>query len=263
MKGAGWIAAFAVLVGSAGAAELEPVPEGLVARDVAERAEDAMRSDRTFLEAEMTVVSPRLAGPRVVVFRSWEDAPGKRSFIRISAPAKDAGSAFLKLHPNLWMYVPRVERTLRIPPSMMLQSWMGSDFTNDALVRESSVLDDYDHRLLGIDPSPPGHVGVRAYVVEYLPHEDAPVVWGRVVGWIETEHGTPLRTEFYDEAGVRLREMSYSEIESVDGRHYPRVWTMRPLDKQGHETRIRVKEIRFDADIEDSIFTKRHLTQVR
>ena len=80
---------------------------------------------------------------------------------------------------------------MRIPPSMMLQSWMGSDFTNDDLVKESSQLDDYDHRLLGIDPGPEGNEGLRAFVLEYVPREDAPVVWGRIVAWVETEHSTP------------------------------------------------------------------------
>ncbi|MGH0031310.1 MAG: outer membrane lipoprotein-sorting protein [Myxococcota bacterium] len=264
LGGAGWIGIVALLLaGGAPAAELVPAPEGLVARDVAERAEEALRSERTFLKAEMTVVSPRLATDRVVAFENWDDRPGKRSFIRIQKPPKDAGSGFLKLHPNLWMYVPRVERTMRIPPSMMLQSWMGSDFTNDDLVKESSALDDYDHRLLGVDPAPEGHDGLRAYVVEYLPHEDAPVVWGRIVTWIETEHGTPLRQEFYDEDGVKLREMTFSDIEAIDGRHYPRSWRMVPLDKEGHETRIRVGEIEFDADIPDAVFTKRNLTKTK
>ena len=146
---------------------------------------------------------------------------------------------------------------------MMLQPWMGSDFTNDDLIKESSALDDYDHRLLGIDPAPEGHDGLRAYVVEYRPHEDAPVVWGRIVAWIEVEHGTPLRQEFYDEAGVKLRLMEFSGIESVGGRYYPRSWKMRPLDKQGHETRMRIREVRFDEPSDDDIFTKRNLTKRR
>ena len=259
----GWAMASLWLATHAAAVELEPAPEGLTAREVAERSEASLRSVRTYLEAEMTVVSPRLAGPRVVAFQSWEDTPGKRSFIRILSPAKDAGSGFLKLHPNLWMYVPRVERTMRIPPSMMLQSWMGSDFTNDDLVRESSELDDYDHELLGVDTAPEGHPGRRAYVVLYHPHEDAPVVWGRIRSWIEVEHGTPLRQEFFDEDGVKLRVMTFGEIREVDGRHYPHLWTMQPLDKEGHETRISVGEVRFDDTIADSVFTKRHLTKAK
>ncbi len=247
----------------ASAAELLAPPEALSAREVALRSEESMRSALTYIDAEMTVISPRLVGPRVVAFQSWDDRPGRRSFIRITSPPKDAGSGFLKLHPNLWMYVPRVERTMRLPPSMMLQSWMGSDFTNDDLVRESSEIEDYDHTLLGIDPAPEGHDGLRAYVVEYRPHEDAPVVWGKIVTWIEVEHGTPLRQQFYDEDGVLLREMTFGAIVAVDGRHYPHAWTMRPLDKPGHETSIRVREIRFDEEISDSIFTKRHLTKTR
>ncbi len=258
--------AFAVLlaaVAASAAEDLEPAPEGLTGRQVAERAEESLRSSRTYLTAEMTVVSPRLTGPRVVSFRSWDDRPGKRSFIRILTPAKDAGSGFLKLHPNLWMYVPRVERTMRIPPSMMLQSWMGSDFTNDDLVRESSALDDYDHTLLGIDPAPEGHPERSAYVVEYRPHEDAPVVWGKIKMWIDVERGTPLRQEFFDEDGEKLRLMEFADVVLIDGRHYPRRWRMRPLDKEGHETRIEVREVRFDVDLDESIFTKRALTRTR
>lgn len=244
-------------------APLEPAPPGLTGRSVAERAEAALRSDRTYLRGQMTVISPRLATDRVVAFENWDDLPGKRSFIHILSPAKDADTTFLKLHPNLWMYIPRVERTMRIPPSMMLQSWMGSDFTNDDLVRESSQLDDYDHELLGIDPAPPGHEDLRAYVVEYRPHEDAPVVWGKIVMWIETEHGTPLYEEFYDEDGVKLRVMRFDDIRPVGGRRYPFVWSMTPLDKEGHETRIRVDQIEFDAQIPDEVFTKRNLTRRR
>jgi outer membrane lipoprotein-sorting protein len=251
------------LAGAAAAAELEPAPAGLDGRSVARRAEDALRSEHTIMEAEMTVRSPRLSSPRAVTFRSWDDRPGKRSFIRILQPAKDAGTGFLKLESNLWMYVPRVERTMRIPPSMMLQSWMGSDFTNDDLVRESSALDDYSQKLLGVDPAPEGHPGLRAYVVEYLPHEDAPVVWGKIVAWIEVQHGTPLRQDFYDEDGTRLRTMRFDDIRPVGGRYFPFLWVMTPLDQKGHETSIRIHSIEFDADIDATVFTKRNLTKVR
>lgn len=246
---------------SAFAAEprLEPAPEGLTARDVAKQSEEAFRGDTAYLEATMTVASPRLPAPRVVRFRSWDDRSGKRTFIHILSPAKDKGTRFLKQHPNLWMFVPRVERTVRIPPSMMLQSWMGSDFTNDDLARESSQIDDYDHRLLGVDPAPEGTSGVRAYVVEYRPHEDAPVVWGRIVTWIETEHATPLRSDYYDEDGERLRTMRFGDIRPVQGRHFPYSWTMTPLDKKGYQTSIAVQSARFDEKLDDSIFTTRNL----
>ena len=253
---------FGLVLGSfdlgAGAAELEPAPPDLDAREIATRAEDTLRADRTQMDATMTVESPRLTRPRQIRFRSFEDRPGKRSFIRIKSPAKDAGTGFLKLHPNLWMYVPRVERTLRIPPSMMLQPWMGSDFNNDDLVNESSDIDDYDHRLLGIDPDSQG-TGRRAYVVEYTPHADTAVVWGRIVGWIDVETGAPLRQEFFDEAGARLRIMTFGDFREQGERLVPYRWEMVPLDKEGHRTSIQVHEFVFDPPIEDDVFTTRNL----
>jgi outer membrane lipoprotein-sorting protein len=246
---------------------LEAAPPDVDAREVARRAENALRSDRTYMEAEMTIRSPRLTQPRVVAFRSWDDRAQKRSFIRILTPPKDAGAAFLKLHPNLWSWVPRVERTLRIPPSMMLQPWMGSDLTNDDLVNESSEIDDYDHRLLGVDPGVVEAAGTdaaarpRAYVVEYVPHEDAPVVWGKILTWIEVEHGTPLRQEFYDEDGEKLRTMVFSDIRDVGGRNVPHLWSVIPHDKKGHGTVIAIREFRFDETFDDDVFTTRNLKQ--
>jgi outer membrane lipoprotein-sorting protein len=245
------------------AADLEPAPADVSVDDIVHRAEDAMRGDRTYCDCEMTVRSPRLAQPRSVRFESWSDGPGKRSFIRIHEPAKDAGTGFLKLHPNLWMYVPRVERTIRVPPSMMLQSWMGSDFTNDDLVRESSEVEDYDHVLLGVDPGSEKSAGRRAYVIEYRPHEDAPVVWGRILAWVDAEHSNPLFQEFYDEDGVRIRELRFGDVREVDGRHVPHLWTLTPLDKEGHETVVRVEKIRYDLEIEESVFTTRNLKRTR
>jgi outer membrane lipoprotein-sorting protein len=245
---------------AAAAAEFEPAPPGLDARSVAEKVEDIFRGNNSYLKATMTVVSPRLPTPRRVTFRAWDDRPRKRSFIRILAPPKDAGMAFLKLHPNLWNFIPRVERTIRIPPSMMLQSWMGSDFTNDDLVRESSQLDDYDHRLLGIDPEPEGGESARAYVIEYRPHEDAPVVWGKIVTWVDIQRHAPLRQDFYDEGGKKLRVIRFSEFREVQGRFYPHRWSLVPLDKEGHETLIEIEEIRFDQDFDERIFSKRNLT---
>ena len=255
------LAATLVAAPSALAASYEPVPDDAPApRAIAERVEDVFRGTTARFEATMTVTSPRLPVPRRVRFRSWDDRESGRSFIRILAPAKDKGMGFLKLPPNLWNYIPRVEKTMRIPPSLMLQSWMGSDFTNDDLVRESSQLDDYDHVLLGVDPGGDGRG--RAWVLEYRPHDDAPVVWGRIVTWIEVERFAPLRQDFYDESGERLREMRFDEIREVGGRPYPHRWQMEPLDKEGHLTQIDVHDIQFDEAIPSRIFTKRNLEKV-
>ena len=240
-------------------AALLPAEEGLSADKIAHRSENNLRSDRTVMEARMVVISPRITRPREMEFTSWEDREGKRSFVRMEAPSKDKGTGFLKLHPNLWMYIPRVERTMRIPPSMMLQSWMGSDFTNDDLVRDSSETDDYDHQLLGIETEVDAHPGREAYLLEYIPKEEAPVVWGKILAWIDVERGVVLRQEFYDEDGEKLRTMQFEDIREVDGRWLPHVWKMTPENKKGHQTTIEIKRMDFDAEIEDDIFTKRNL----
>lgn len=252
------VALQAVLPGAV-SAELLPTDDALSASDIAERSENNLRSDRTVMEARMIVESPRITRPRLMEFTSWDDREGERSFVRMNAPTKDKGTGFLKLHPNLWMYIPRVERTMRIPPSMMLQSWMGSDFTNDDLVRDSSETKDYRHRLLGIETEVEGHPGRQAYLLEYIPHEEAPVVWGRILAWIDVERGVVLEQEFYDEDGEKLRTMRFEDIRPVDDRWVPHRWTMTPENKEGHQTVIEIKRMDFDAKIDDDVFTKRNL----
>ena len=256
------VALAGALLGAPSARALEAAPPGVDARAVAERVEDNLRGVRTSTgRATMTVVSPRLPEPREVGFRYWEDRASERSFIRILAPPKDAGMGFLKIPPNLWNYIPRVERTVRIPPSMMLQSWMGSDLTNDDLVRESSTLDDYDHTLLGVEPALPVEGGAprRALVLEYVPHEDAPVVWGRIVSAVDAERYVPLQQDFYDEDGSHIRRLRMGRIERIGERWYPRLWSVVPMEKEGHETRLAWDEVAFDVPIDESVFTKRNL----
>jgi outer membrane lipoprotein-sorting protein len=271
-RGARWIAAalgVALLASPAAAAdesalgELAPPPPGLDAKELARRADAALRSDRTYSEGRVIVHSPRLAAPRALVFRSWDDRPGRRSFVRILAPAKDAGTGFLMMYPNLWMYVPRVERTMRIPPSMMLQSWMGSDFTNDDLVRGSNTVDDYDHRVLGVAPASEATQGRRAVVLEYRPHEGAPVVWDRIVAWIDAENSAPLRQEFFDEDGDMLRVMRFDRIRHEQGRFVPHRMTLTPVEEPDHLSVIELDKIDFDADFGDDVFTTRHLERPR
>jgi outer membrane lipoprotein-sorting protein len=238
---------------------LEPAPAGVDALELARAAEKAMRSDTTHMKARMIVRSPRLSSDRVVAFESWDDLPGKRSLIRIEEPSKDRGTGFLKQHPNLWMYVPRVERTVRIPPSMMMQSWMGSDFTNDDLVNESSDVDDYVHTMLGVDPKAGKDGDTRAYVIEYVPKEETAVVWGKIIGWVDAKTKAPLRQDFYDEDGEAIRTLVFEDIRKQGKRWVPHHWQLTPLDKEGHRTTIEIDLIEFDVDLDDDIFTTRNL----
>jgi outer membrane lipoprotein-sorting protein len=227
------------------------------ARELVRRAEDALQGETAEVRASMTITTPRWT--RVVRFHSWGDRPGDRSFIRILEPRKDRGTGFLRLERSFWTYLPRVERTMRVPPSMMLQPWMGSDFTNDDLVRESSMADDYEAEAIGereID-------GIVALGVKLTPHEDAPVVWARLELWVEKERFAPLLFLYYDEPEPGefelLRRMAFSDIRDVAGRSVPHAWEVIPVDKPGHTTRMEIEKIELDMPLPDSIFTQSNL----
>ena len=138
----------------------------------------------------------------------------------------------MKIEREMWQYVPRINRVIKIPPSMMLQSWMGSDFTNDDLVKESSVVEDYEHTLLGYETMDEG----EAYKLELIPKPEAPVAWDRMLYWVRVEDYVPLRAEFFNERGERVRTMIYSDIREMGGR-VMRVDAGPALDRTGGSAR--------------------------
>ena len=221
-------------------------------RDILERVENLLWAKTLRGQYEMSIVTPRWQ--RTLAMRVWMDRP-KRSFIRIDAPAKESGIGSLRIGSEMWNYLPSVERTIKIPPSMMLQPWMGSDFTNDDLVKESSILDDYTQRVLGT----PVVDGEAVYQVEAIPKPDAAVVWGRILYWVRKSDFMPLKQEFFNERGELVRVMSFSDVRSVGGRRLPTRWEMRPVTKPGNVTTVLLKDAVFDPPIDDEVFTQRNL----
>jgi outer membrane lipoprotein-sorting protein len=200
----------------------------------------------------MHIINPNWE--RTLEMKYWEKGKD-RSLVRITAPAREAGTISLKVENNMWNYLPSVERVIKVEPSMMMQSWMGSDFTNDDLVRESSIVDDYDPTLVGTEVLEEG----EAYVLDLVAKPEAPVVWGKITLYIRAEDFAPLRYEYFDEDGEMIRVMYMSDIERIDGRSYPMVWTMVPVKEEGKMTIITVHEIQFDVPIDDNIFNYSNL----
>ena len=236
-------------------------PAGLVlsaqepsGREVIEREEKAFWGRTLQARLTMTVTTPRWE--RTLELETWMERP-RRSFIRILSPAKEAGIASLRIATEMWNYLPAVERTIRIPPSMLTQSWMGSDFTNDDLVKESSIVDDYTQRIIATDTVG----GMPAYVVELLPKPDAAVVWGRLVLLVRKADFLPAREEFYDERGTLVRVMTFSDVRILGGRSIPTRWEMRSVTKPGNVTTMLMKTVTYDVSIPDEIFTQRNLTR--
>ncbi len=221
-------------------------------RDILDHVENLLWAKTLRGSYEMSIVTPRWQ--RTLALRVWMDRP-RRSFIRIDAPAKEAGIGSLRIGSEMWNYLPAVERTIKVPPSMMLQPWMGSDFTNDDLVKESSILDDYTQRVLDM----PVVDGEAVYQVEAVPKPDAAVVWGRIVYWVRKSDFIPLKQEFFDERGELVRVMSFSDVRIVGGRRLPARWEMRPVGKPGTLTTVVLKDAVFNPPLDEEVFTQRNL----
>ena len=175
------------------------------------------------------------------------------------APEKDKGTTFLKRKKEVWNWMPALERTIKLPPSMMSQSWMGTDFTNDDLVRESSVVDDYTQTITGDSTL----LGRLCYKIQLIPKPEAAVVWGKVNIFIDKKDFLQMRSEFFDEDGELINIMSSAEIKMLGGRMLPSVFEMVPVDKPGNKTMIIYKSLIFDKPIDDSFFTTQNLKQVK
>lgn len=239
------------------AATVAPVAPGVRAqssqgREILAKVERLLWGSTVQGEYEMTITTPRWQ--RTLGLRLWMERP-RRSFVRIVAPAKEAGIGSLRIGAEMWNYLPNVERIVKIPPSMMLQPWMGSDFTNDDLVKESSILDDYEHQLLGTVQSD----GQEVLQIEALPKPEAAVVWGRIVYWVRRADTMPLKQEFFNERGERVRVLSFSELRKVDGRVLPTRWDMRPDAKPGNSTTVVLKQAVFDRAVDEEVFSQRNL----
>lgn len=220
-------------------------------REIVEKVEQLLWADTMQGEFDMRIVTPRWE--RTLSLRVWMERP-KRSFVRVLAPAKEAGIGSLRIRDEMWNYLPAVERTVKIPPSMMLQPWMGSDFTNDDLVKQSSAIDDYVQTVAGRERVD----GQLLWKVEALPRPEAAVVWGRIVYWVRGDF-VPVKEEFYSDRGELVRVMAFSDIRPVGGRAIPTRWDMRPLGKPGHSTTIVVKDARYNVALDEEIFTQRNL----
>ena len=214
------------------------------ANDIIKNVQHNIQSDSGYSNVTMVVTTSR--GDRTMKMESWNRG-NEKSFIKILYPKQDNGITFLKIDTTMWQYVPKIEKTIKIPSSMMMQSWMGSDFTNDDMSKESSIVDDYIPTITSED--------AQNYTLTLIPKLDAPVVWGKIIMTIQKEHFIPLKAIYFDEDGKEKRVLEYSDIKIVGTRYFPAVMTLIPSDKENNKTVVTMDEINFDTPIEDSRFT--------
>ena len=228
----------------------------LTAVEIIKKADEKNRGETSQGEMTMTIVRPKWE--RSISMKTW--SKGDKYFvIYITAPAKEKGQVFLKVDKEMWNWVPSISRMIKIPPSMMMQSWMGSDFTNDDLVKQSSIVVDYDHKLLAEE-------NIRemdCYKIELIPHEDAPVVWGKIISWITKDGFNLWKSEYYDEDGYLINIENSSEIKQMGDRKIPSRIEMIPADEPEKRTIMEFKNIIFDKPIDNSFFSKQNMKRVK
>jgi hypothetical protein len=226
-----------------------------LAQSLIRKLQDLLRSKTNVGHYHMHVIRP--TWQRRITFMNWEDVINQRAFIRILAPPKDAGTTFLKVRSNLWTYLPQLERDLKLPPALMLRPWMGSDFTNDDVVKVASIVEDYTHATIGQQAVGEDEV----FTIASLPKPDAAVVWGKVVHRL-TAAGLPLEAEFYDEHGKLVRRLVYDNVQQRSGRRFPARWTMQPMSTPEQRTALEVETIEFDVAIPESVFERANLSRI-
>ncbi len=207
--------------------------------------------------SEMTMTVHRSDWERSFSMRAWTEGD-KLSLVRVIEPKRDAGNGTLVMDQKMWTYSPKINRIIKVPSSMMNQSWMGSDFSNKDISKSTDVIDQYDHRLLGSEQRD----GRTVYTIESIPHEDAAVVWGKEVFAIRDDF-VMLRQEFWDQDDVLVKRMDATELAVMDGRTVAARMRMYKLESPEEWTEMVVDSIDFDVDMETNIFTLSNLRNPR
>ncbi|HEY8782458.1 MAG TPA: outer membrane lipoprotein-sorting protein [Mucilaginibacter sp.] len=226
------------------------------AKEIVTKAEDNIRGLTSI--TEMTIQIKRPAWTRTMSMKGWTKGE-QYSMIVVTAPAKDAGTVFLKRVKEIWNWLPNIERVVKLPPSMMAQSWMGTDFTNDDLVKASSRIDDYTHKIVGDSVIE----GRKCWKIQMIPLPAAAVVWSKINMWIDRKDYLELRLEFYDEDNKLVNVMQGSDIRKIGGRWMPVKLEMIPVGKKGQETVITYNSAVFNQPISVDFFTTQNMKKVK
>lgn len=203
----------------------------------------------------MKIIRP--SWERTISFETWGKGTGY-SMTLVTAPAREEGQVFLKRENELWQYDPTINRMIKLPPSMMSQGWMGSDFSNDDILKESSLAEDYIHRILADETLN----GEEVYKIELQPKENAAVVWGKMIKWISKNDFLQLKSEYYDEDEYLVKTETASEIKTMDDRKIPTYFEIIPADEKGHKTVLIMKDMEFDIDLDSGFFSQQNMKQL-
>jgi outer membrane lipoprotein-sorting protein len=222
------------------------------ATDIIKKADEKFQGKSSYSEMKMTIVRPKWS--RTITFKSC-NLGTDYSMTLITDPAKEKGQTFLKRQENMWSWNPTISRLVKLPPAMMSQGWMGSDFSNDDLLKESSLVNDYTHKIIGSEAID----GNDCYKIELTPKDDAAVVWGKLIKWITKKDFLQLKTQYFDEDNYIVKTETASKIMLMSGREIPTYFVLEPADEPGNKTIVEMIKIKYDIKATETFFSQQNM----
>jgi len=226
------------------------------AKEIVRKAYEKVKGKSSYSEMTMRIIRP--SWERTISMKIWSKGT-KYSMILITAPAKEKGQAFLKRDKEMWNWQPQINKMIKIPPSMMMQSWMGSDFRNDDLINEASIVEDYIHKL----KKKLIYKGENCYYIELIPKEDAAVVWGKIKMLISVDGYHIFKTTYYDEYGDLIKTELADDVKVMDGMEMTTTFTTIPADKKNQKTILIMDNVDIGRQIEDGFFSQQNMKRLR
>jgi outer membrane lipoprotein-sorting protein len=229
----------------------------LTATDIIKKADEKFNGEMSgYSVMSMTIIRP--TWQRTVEFKSWS-LEDDYALTLITAPAREQGQTFLKRGSEMWSWNPAINRLIKLPPSMMSQGWMGSDYTNDDILRESSVVDDYTHSVEGEEEID----GSKCYKIKLTARDDAEILWGHQLWWVDKKEFIVLKAELYDEDGYLVRTETGTDLKTMDGRFIPTTIELVPADEEGRKTVLKIMEMKFNVKLDESFFSQQNMKTIR
>ena len=229
---------------------------GQNAKEIIKKSDQNVRGKSSIAEIKVSVIRPKWS--KEMIIKSWTKGNDYAVSI-LKSPKKDKGIVFLKRKKEVWNWMPSIERTIKLPPSMMMQSWMGTDLKNDDMVKQSSIVTDYNHKLVGTEIVD----GLECYKLELTAKEDASVVWGKILMWVDTKDFLQLKSEFYDEDEFLVNKIHATNIKMFGDRKLPSMIEFTTVDEPDNKTVLEYLNIVFDKDIPDAYFTTRYMKRLK
>lgn len=226
------------------------------ASEIIKKSENKYRGQQSYAEMEMKII--RKDWTKTMTMKAWAVGQ-KKSMVFITGPAREKGTVMLRVDKDVWNWQPKIERVIKMPPSVMSQSWMGSDFSNDDLVHESSLSEDFDHRFVKDTMIE----NLDCWQIELVTKEDADVIWGKIVMNISKKDYLQLKVQFFDEDGYLVNTMHASNVTNLGGKQLPKTMTIYPADEPDQKTILNYQALDFNPSIKEGFFSVQSMKRLR